>query len=272
MSRHIPRSALALASLVCGLLTPASATAGGTDTTGGAGLGGAPTTTTPTTTTTPAAPLAGGAVSLDLGGEIWSSADGITVGVTGSALGKQLLSFSGTVTAADIGSTVLIRYASASAAGGSVQVAQATVGATGDFSVTWHADARGRLVFTATVTQPNAIPTADPPAVSFTVQVFTSSVATIYGPGIWGHRTACGERLRRSTFGVASRTLKCGTDVAVYYGDREIVVPVIDRGPYGSRARWDLTEATAKALGVEQTATIGTIEPWPRSQQLSARS
>jgi rare lipoprotein A len=271
MSRHILRSALALASLVCGPLTPAAATAGGTDTTGGTGLGATPTTTTPATTSTPPAPT-GGATSLRLGSEIWSRANGITIGATGSVLGRQLLTFAGTVTPADVGSTVLISYASGSAAGGSVQVAQATVGATGDFSATWQADVHGRLLLTATVVQPNAIPTADPPAVSFTVQVFTSSIATIYGPGMWGHRTACGERLRKTTLGVASRTLRCGTEVAVYYGNREIVVPVIDRGPYSNHAKWDLTEATAKALGLQQTATIGTIEPWPRSPQLSARS
>jgi rare lipoprotein A len=102
--------------------------------------------------------------------------------------------------------------------------------------------------------------------------VFKSATATIYGPGLWGHRTACGERLRKTTLGVANRTLKCGTKVAVYYGDRELVVPVIDRGPFTKHASWDLTEATANALGATHTVTVGTIAPWSPSQQSSARS
>jgi rare lipoprotein A (peptidoglycan hydrolase) len=36
-------------------------------------------------------------------------------------------------------------------------------------------------------------------------------------------------------------------------------VPVIDRGPFANGARWDLTMATAKALGIKETATIGTL-------------
>jgi rare lipoprotein A (peptidoglycan hydrolase) len=58
----------------------------------------------------------------------------------------------------------------------------------------------------------------------------------------------------------------------VYYGGREIVVPVIDRGPFANHATWDLTSATAKALGMTETARVDTIQPWPQSLQLSARS
>lgn len=282
MSRQTSRRALALASLVCALVVPAAANASRsrtattttTTTTGGAGLGG--TSTTPGASGTGTTPLSAapvpGVVRLTLGKLIWSSGDGITIGATGSALRGQLVSFAGTAPAADAGSTVLIRYASAPAPGGWVQVAQAPVGATGEFEATWTASAGGRLAFTVTLVPTSAVPAADPPTATFAIQVFSSSIATIFGPGLWGQRTACGEHLHKSTLGVASRKLKCGTEVAVYYRGRELVVPVIDRGPYGSRAKWDLTEATAKALGVTQTATVRTIEPWSRSQPLSERS
>jgi rare lipoprotein A len=282
MRDQISRRALALASLVCALGVPAVASASGsragtataTTTTGGAGLGGTSTTSGGSgTSTTPvsAAPVPG-VVRLTLGKVIWSSGDGITIGATGSALRGQPVTFTGTAPASDAGSTVLIRYAAASAPDGWVQVAQAPVSATGDFNVAWTASVGGRLAFTVTLVPASAVPAADPPTATFVVQVFSSSIATIYGPGLWGRRTACGEHLDRATLGVASRTVKCGTEVAVYYRGRELVVPVIDRGPYNSRAKWDLTEATAKALGVTQTATVRTIEPWSRSQPLSARS
>jgi rare lipoprotein A (peptidoglycan hydrolase) len=34
---------------------------------------------------------------------------------------------------------------------------------------------------------------------------------------------------------------------------------VIDRGPYANNASWDLTQATAEALGITGTETIGAI-------------
>ncbi len=42
-------------------------------------------------------------------------------------------------------------------------------------------------------------------------------------------------------------------------------MPVIDRGPFTSNASWDLTLATADALGVKETSTIGTLAPAPAS-------
>jgi hypothetical protein len=105
-----------------------------------------------------------------------------------------------------------------------------------------------------------SLPTGTPtpsgsPAVDVTV--YKTWVATQYGPGFFGHRTACGETLRKAMIGVASRTLRCGTQVALYYNGSMLVAPVIDRGPYANGASWDLTVATAKALGVTGTATIG---------------
>jgi rare lipoprotein A (peptidoglycan hydrolase) len=84
-------------------------------------------------------------------------------------------------------------------------------------------------------------------------------LATLYGPGFYGHRTACGRRLTRNTIGVASRTLRCGTKVAVLYRGRMMTVPVIDRGPYANNADWDLTMAAGKVLGVTGTSRIGAV-------------
>jgi rare lipoprotein A (peptidoglycan hydrolase) len=45
----------------------------------------------------------------------------------------------------------------------------------------------------------------------------------------------------------------------VHYGSRTLVLPVVDRGPFGSEARWDLTEAAAHQLGFTQTDRIGAV-------------
>ena len=96
-----------------------------------------------------------------------------------------------------------------------------------------------------------------PPTVQVTV--YKPARATRFGPEFYGHRTACGQVLRPHTLGVANRTLRCGTAVAIYYRGRTITVPVIDRGPYANGADWDLTAATARALGIGGTAMIGAV-------------
>lgn len=80
--------------------------------------------------------------------------------------------------------------------------------------------------------------------------------ATFYGPGLWGNRTACGLTLAPRTFGIAHRTLPCGTAVPVYYGGRLAIFRVIDRGPYASGVSLDLTAAAARMLGMSTTSPV----------------
>ena len=80
--------------------------------------------------------------------------------------------------------------------------------------------------------------------------------ATWYGPGLYGNRTACGQRLRRATLGVAHKRLPCGTSVTFYRGGRFITVPVIDRGPFRRGVAWDLTAAAARKLGMGSTTRL----------------
>jgi rare lipoprotein A len=85
-----------------------------------------------------------------------------------------------------------------------------------------------------------------------------AALATWFGPGFYGQRTACGQTLTPVVVGVANRTLPCGTLVKVSYKGRRLTLPVIDRGPYGHNgADWDLTTEAARALGMEDTARIG---------------
>jgi rare lipoprotein A len=83
--------------------------------------------------------------------------------------------------------------------------------------------------------------------------------ATWYGPGLYGKRTACGQRLGRGTLGVAHRSLPCGTRVTFYHGGHFATVAVIDRGPFRSGVEWDLTAAAAKRLGFSTTGRLRSV-------------
>ncbi|MGO9447433.1 MAG: septal ring lytic transglycosylase RlpA family protein [Solirubrobacteraceae bacterium] len=91
-----------------------------------------------------------------------------------------------------------------------------------------------------------------------TTKVHPTGIATWFGPGLYGHTTACGQTLTPVVVGVANRTLPCGTLVQVSYGGQTLTVPVLDRGPYANHADWDLTAGAAQALGVTETVRIAT--------------
>jgi hypothetical protein len=84
-------------------------------------------------------------------------------------------------------------------------------------------------------------------------------LATWYGPGLYGNRTACGKRLHRTTLGVAHKSLPCGTRVTFYRSGRFVTVPVIDRGPFRHGVAWDLTAAAARKLGMASTSRLRSI-------------
>lgn len=69
-----------------------------------------------------------------------------------------------------------------------------------------------------------------------------------YGPGFYGRRTACGQRLTRDLLGVAHRTMPCGSLVEFRWHNRSVTVPVVDRGPYVDGRQWDLTGGTCVYL------------------------
>jgi rare lipoprotein A (peptidoglycan hydrolase) len=81
-------------------------------------------------------------------------------------------------------------------------------------------------------------------------------MASWFGPGFYGHRTACGQTMTPVIVGVANRTLPCGTLVKFSYAGHQLTVPVLDRGPYAKGVNWDLTAAAAQALGVQETVPI----------------
>jgi rare lipoprotein A len=179
-----------------------------------------------------------------------ATGDGITFSSRSVGLLGGTAWFGGSLASGAGGQTVLIQRQSGQSW---VTIAAATTGSGGSFSVAWHANVQGSLsVRAATRAGASGSP-------ALTLVVYRASIATEYGPGLYGRRTACGAVLRRTTIGVANRKLPCGASVSIYYRGRTVVVPVIDRGPYANGANWDLTMATGRALGIYGTTKIGAL-------------
>ena len=81
-------------------------------------------------------------------------------------------------------------------------------------------------------------------------------IASWYGPGFYGNRTACGQVYTPEIIGVAHRTLRCGTMLVLEYRGHTMTVPVIDRGPYIAGRTLDLSNATRLAIGCPDLCTL----------------
>jgi rare lipoprotein A len=141
------------------------------------------------------------------------------------------------------------------------QAATAEAGDDGAFDAAWKTDHIGHFALRARLATDGDSDTAAAAAALPTrgITVFRRTLATWFGPGFFGHRTACGQRLTHRLLGVAHRTLPCGAKVALLYKGHTITVPVVDRGPFAHGADFDLTAATAQALGVTTTVHIGAV-------------
>jgi hypothetical protein len=187
-----------------------------------------------------------------------ASGGGMTIATRASAILRHGLVVTGSLPGSDAGRTVAIELWGAKTRWTWQPVSIAQVAADGSFSGVWKTNHIGRFTIRAVLGSGGAASTsAGLPTV--TVIVYRPSLATLYGPGFYGRRTACGVVLRRTTLGLANRTLPCGTPVAIYYQGQTLIVPVIDRGPYAFGADWDLTMATGKVLGMSTTAMLGAV-------------
>ncbi len=224
-----------------------------------AGAATTPSVTSTTGGTTPVAPVLP-TPSLDppvlvVGGPI-------TVRTRPATFLGDVLNFHGTTRPADPGATVLIQTPVPGTTSWST-LAQATADRHGAFLAQWRTNVTGHLAVRAIIAAASTASRIHGPVneVSQTgvLAVYTPAVATYFGPGFYGQQTACGETMTPQLVGVANRTLPCGSTVEVNFAGRTLVVPVVDRGPYANGADWDLTAATAAALGMTETETVGTI-------------
>jgi rare lipoprotein A len=190
-------------------------------------------------------------------GVITAQGTQITVATRAGAMLRKLARFRGSVAAAAAGRTVTIeRFDDAAQAW--TAVADTTVQADGTYLARWRTKAAGVFRVRA-VLQSGSQASAASASPELAISVHRPAVATWYGPGFYGRKTACGLRMSRTLLGVAHKKLPCGTQVAVLYKGRRITVPVVDRGPFRHGTSYDLTAATAQALRFEHTDRLGAI-------------
>jgi rare lipoprotein A len=90
------------------------------------------------------------------------------------------------------------------------------------------------------------------PCSSYSDQVFVKSgLASWYGSGHHGNRTASGDKFDMNVYTAAHKTLEFGTKVKVLNIDngRMVVVTINDRGPYVKGRIIDLSKSAASQLG-----------------------
>jgi rare lipoprotein A len=213
------------------------------------------------------ATMAAPALAQDPGGVGFPTGGSAQLAEPSNAMLGDMITFSGTLPAS-AGATIEVQREDKT--GTWVQTATAIADVNGFFQAQWHSNRTGEFpvrALPASEATTSALATAASPTTANPVQVldaplmtiYRPSIATWYGPGFIGRQMACGHTLTKHTLGVANRTLPCGTQVQIDFRGRTITVPVVDRGPYANHAEWDLTQATARALSIDSTETIGTL-------------
>jgi rare lipoprotein A len=83
-------------------------------------------------------------------------------------------------------------------------------------------------------------------------------MASWYGPGFQGRKTASGERFNTNSLTAAHRSLPFGSRVRVTNErtGRSVVVRINDRGPFVRGRVIDLSTASARAIGVSGVSRV----------------
>ena len=105
------------------------------------------------------------------------------------------------------------------------------------------------------------------PSAAGSADGWASTTASWYGPGFYGNHVACAgwsgfpssTVLTGSSWGVAHKTLPCGTLLQICRANRCVTAPVFDRGPYVAGRDLDLVVLVRDALGITEQQGIGTV-------------
>jgi hypothetical protein len=114
---------------------------------------------------------------------------------------------------------------------------------------------------------PTPEPTPAPPVPQVAVRGGPGVLITAswYGPGFFENRLPCWQWLQANglpiqflpdTWGVAHKTLPCGTMLILTHGPNTITVPVVDRGPYIAGREIDMSPRIKAALGCTDLCTV----------------
>jgi rare lipoprotein A len=95
-------------------------------------------------------------------------------------------------------------------------------------------------------------------------------IASWYGPGFHGKKTANGEKFNMYAMTAAHRTLPLASyaEVTNLKNHRSVIVRINDRGPYHGKRAMDLSYAAAKELGINGLGSVQ-ITPLKRNQSLA---
>lgn len=121
---------------------------------------------------------------------------------------------------------------------------------------------KARVGAPAPVLSPDNAPARlDTPSVAPTARagrVLGKGVASWYGPGFHGRRTANGERFDENALTAAHKTLPFGTRVLVHNprNGKQVVVRINDRGPFVRGRVIDVSRAAARALGMKHAGHV----------------
>ena len=96
------------------------------------------------------------------------------------------------------------------------------------------------------------------PAAAEETKPLQKGVASWYGPGFHGKKTANGERFNTNDLTAAHKTLPFGTQLRVTNErtGKSVVVRINDRGPYAHGRVIDLSKAAAEAVGIEGVGQV----------------
>jgi rare lipoprotein A len=204
-------------------------------------------------------------------------ADGSTLTAPAGELVGDTVAVHGTLAGSHPGDSVVLQRLDATQ--GWVAATTATVAADGSYDAVWKADRAQKTTVRAVpagqATTATRAAAADGGAATPSVEgraltLYRRATVTWYGPGFYGRRTACGKRMSTKLLGVAHKTLPCGTLVDLYNNGQVVTVPVVDRGPFRKGTSYDLTAATARAIGVTATTVIGAVRSVPATPPAAA--
>jgi rare lipoprotein A len=116
------------------------------------------------------------------------------------------------------------------------------------------------LTSIAKVSQPSFYPSIDAPStdnVPSRGRQVRGGMASWYGPGFHGRRTANGERYNQNGYTAAHKSLPFGTKVRVtnIRTGRSVMVRINDRGPFIRGRVIDLSAGAARVIGVHSSGT-----------------
>ncbi|MEO0756716.1 MAG: septal ring lytic transglycosylase RlpA family protein [Cyanobacteria bacterium J06648_16] len=104
-------------------------------------------------------------------------------------------------------------------------------------------------------------PAPEPAPQTVAVRSVSSGMASWYGPGFHGRRSASGEVFNQNAMTAAHRYLPFGTRVRVtnLNNGRQVVVRINDRGPFSGGRVIDLSAGAAGAIGL-RSAGVGPVQ------------